>query len=40
MALLFWIYLSGVIVIFGGCISATAVVPKTDSMAQKRATDG
>jgi len=28
MALLFWIYLSGVIVIFGGCISATAVVPK------------
>jgi YihY family inner membrane protein len=24
MALLFWIYLSGVIVIFGGCISATA----------------
>ncbi|HXM30100.1 MAG TPA: YihY/virulence factor BrkB family protein [Chthoniobacterales bacterium] len=40
MALLFWIYLSGVIVIFGGCISATAVVPKTDSVARKRATDG
>jgi YihY family inner membrane protein len=39
MALLFWIYLSGVIVIFGGCISATAVVPKTDSVVRKRATD-
>jgi YihY family inner membrane protein len=37
MALLFWIYLSGVIVIFGGCIAATAVVPKSDSRAQKLA---
>jgi YihY family inner membrane protein len=27
MALLFWIYLSGVVVIFGGCISATAPAP-------------
>jgi YihY family inner membrane protein len=32
MALLFWIYLSGVIVVFGGCISATS-----DSVAQKTA---
>jgi membrane protein len=31
MALLFWIYLSGVIVIFGGCIAATAVIPKSSS---------
>jgi YihY family inner membrane protein len=31
MALLFWIYLSGAIVIFGGCISATAAIPKSNS---------
>src|SRR5260221_2111523 len=31
MALLFWIYLSGVIVIFGGCIAATARIPKPNS---------
>ncbi len=37
MALLFWIYLSGVIVVFGGCISATAAVPQSDSVAQKTA---
>jgi uncharacterized BrkB/YihY/UPF0761 family membrane protein len=37
MALLFWIYLSGVIVIFGGCIAATVVIPKSNSRAQKLA---
>jgi len=37
MALLFWIYLSGVIVIFGGCVAATAVIPKSNSGAQKLA---
>jgi YihY family inner membrane protein len=37
MALLFWIYLSGVIVIFGGCIAATVVIPKSNSGAQKLA---
>jgi Predicted membrane protein len=31
MALLFWIYLSGAIVIFGGCIAATAAIPKSNS---------
>ena len=30
MALLFWIYLSGVIVIFGGCISATSPLRSDD----------
>ncbi|HEX3443908.1 MAG TPA: YihY/virulence factor BrkB family protein [Chthoniobacterales bacterium] len=33
MALLFWIYLSGVIVIFGGCIAATAAIPRSNSPA-------
>jgi len=37
MALLFWIYLSGVIVIFGGCVAATVVIPKSNSGAQKLA---
>jgi YihY family inner membrane protein len=37
MALLFWIYLSGVIVVFGGCIGATAAIPQSDSVAQKTA---
>jgi Ca2+-transporting ATPase len=37
MALLFWIYLSGVIVIFGGCIAATAVIPKSNSGAREPA---
>jgi YihY family inner membrane protein len=37
MALLFWIYLSGVIVIFGGCIAATAVIPKSNSGTAKLA---
>ena len=35
MALLFWIYLSGVIVIFAGCIAATSVIPQSNSREQK-----
>jgi len=34
MALLLWIYMSGVIIIFCGCAAATASVPETPSRAQ------